>query len=324
MNKWIILVLINWLMLFSCQKNKVFQSDYTQKIQAPDFNADSAFYYIEKQLSFGPRVPKTPAHQKFGDHLVAFLQQHATQVHQQHGQMMAFDSTAMPIRNIIACFNTKNSDRIMIYAHWDTRYIADLCADTSKITQPIPGANDGGSGVAVLMELARLMAITKPNIGVDLVFFDAEDQGEPIYKALNRPDSWCLGAQYWALNKPDFTGKPRYGVLLDMVGAKNARFVRESGSEHYLPELYDLIWKLAHEKGFGNYFAHIKGRPIIDDHLYVSQLGKVKSVAIIHNDDQSKYTFGHYWHTHNDNIDIIDKQTLKAVGQTMTELIYYY
>lgn len=286
-------------------------------INTPTFNADSAFTYVKKQVDFGPRVPTTPAHKNCAAWLSNTLKQWADTVIVQAVEIKSPRTQKnLPCYNITASFNPENkNNRIVLASHWDSRPMAD--EDTQRQNEPILAANDGASGVGVLLEIARILkANPLNNIGIDIVFFDIEDDGVPEV-----PNSYCLGSQYWSRHLPYATYSPRYGVLLDMVGAKNATFYQELNSMTFAPSVVLNIWNNAATLGYSNFFIGEQTQnAITDDHFYVSQLANFPMIDIIHYTPQS--TFGSYWHTHNDNMEIIDRSTLKAVGQTVLYTIF--
>jgi glutaminyl-peptide cyclotransferase len=292
------------------------------KINVPVFNADSAFYYVSKQVSFGPRVPNSPAHFACGNYLAATLREFSDTVYEQETRIRAFHGVMLNVRNIVAEFNPSAANRVLLMAHWDTRPFADQ--DSVNINKPIDGANDGGSGVGVLLEIARIMKANYPSIGVDIILFDAEDYGQPENSGFpEQENTYCLGSQYWSKNKHRKDYQAMYGILLDMVGAKNARFVKEGYSAEYAPEVLNKVWRTAQQLGYFNYFIDYKKEPITDDHFWVNTVANIPSIDIIEYDASSpSRTFSHTWHTHGDKLEIIDKSTLKAVGQTLLELIY--
>jgi hypothetical protein len=227
----------------------------------------------------------------------------------------------MKIRNIYARLAPDNPERVMLYAHWDTRPMADR--GEVRTDEPIPGANDGGSGVGVLLEMARIMKKKPPDIGVDIFFFDAEDQGRPEGSkgGGQSQGTWCLGSQYWSKNLPIPNYAPKYGVLLDMVGDSNAVFPREGISMRYASWLVDRIWGRARRMGYGNRFIQQRVGPITDDHLYVNRIARIPSVNIVHIDPKTD-DFGDFHHTHQDKMANISKEPLDAVGETLLEVLY--
>lgn len=282
---------------------------------SPDFNADSAFYFVEKQVSFGPRVTNSEAHKKCGDWLVSELKKYSDQVVEQKTVMKNFDGTPLNVRNIIAVINPKAMRRILLCAHWDSRPYAD--EDQFDRDKAILGANDGGSGVGVLMEVARVLKNNPVNVGVDIVLFDAEDLGKSQFE-----DSYCLGSQYWSKN-PHVPGyKAEFGILLDMVGAAGATFAWEEQSVEYAQDVLRLVWDKAHKLGYGNHFVYLQKGGIIDDHVYVNENAKIPTIDIIHYDTRTRSGFPEHWHTHRDNMNAIDRNTLKAVGQTLLEVLH--
>ena len=232
------------------------------------------------------------------------------------------------MRNIIAELNPNSSNRVLLCAHWDTRPFADR--DSTNINQPILGANDGASGVGVLLEIARVLSLDSLQIGVDFIFFDVEDYGAPSYNSsffdLNSMnDTWCLGSQYWCYNLPEDYQKPKFGILLDMVGAKNAVFPKEEISRQYAGYYLNKIWKVGSYLGYGNYFKKKIAPPLTDDHTYINKLAQIPTLDIIHYDVSpftNRFDFGRFHHTHQDNLEIIHQPTLKATGQTVLTYLY--
>jgi Zn-dependent M28 family amino/carboxypeptidase len=293
------------------------------KLTTPEFNADSAYSYVETQVNFGPRVPNSSAHLACADYLAAKLSSFGAEVIVQEAEVRAFDGNRLNIRNIIGQFQPEKNDRIMLYAHWDSRPFADYDSNPAKRDTPIDGANDGASGVAVLLEIARHLSENPTYPAIDIIFFDAEDYGQPDHKSLPfQPDTWCLGSQYWGKHPHKSNYYARYGILLDMVGAKDALFYQEQFSLQIAPKLVDQIWRIAGEIGYGSKFIFEEGGMITDDHVYVYRHRQIPSVNIIQYDPSSNTSFGSYWHTHKDTMENIDRATLKAVGQTVLETIY--
>ena len=297
------------------------------KVDAPEFSADSAYAFVEKQVAFGPRVPGTPEHKACGDWLVAQGKRLAGDgnVIEQSGRGRLYTGKVIDFRNIIIQFNKSAKQRVLLFAHWDSRLFGDHDPDPTKRKSPILGANDGASGVGVLLEIGRLLK-NHPldNLGVDLVLLDAEDQGTPDNMNVNRNDdsfkTWCLGSQYWSKNVHR-NAHFRFGILLDMVGASDAEFPKEGNSVKYASRLTDRVWAIAKKLGYGNYFIDKQGTDILDDHYFINTKTNIPTVDIIHYKGQTG-TFGETWHTHDDNMDVIDPKTLKAVGETVTYVVY--
>tara|TARA_B100001250_G_scaffold7461_1_gene6288 strand:- start:2742 stop:3728 length:987 start_codon:yes stop_codon:yes gene_type:complete len=291
------------------------------KIEVPKFNADSAYCFVEKQVSFGPRVISSEGWKKCGFWLEQKLKSYTPNVILQEAPITTYDRKKHRLKNIIASFSPEKNNRIALFAHWDSRHIADY--DTINQASPILGANDGGSGVGVLIEIARLFKNKNPNIGVDIILFDAEDYGQPENsKFPTMKDSWCLGSQYWSKNphKPNYFA--RYGILLDMVGAKNATFRHEEISAYFAPNLLQKVWRKAHQLGYGNHFVYADSKQILDDHYYVNTIIGIPTIDIIEYDPTTETNFNKHWHTHNDDMKNVDRRTLNAVGQTLLDVIY--
>ncbi|WP_242927975.1 M28 family peptidase [Pontibacter vulgaris] len=332
--KLLFLLLSGSLAMYSCdsaeksaeqQEAQVEETDTTPAVKAPDFNADSAYQFVAKQVAFGPRVPNTPPHQATGDWIISKLKENGADVKVQSFQMRAYDGTMLNLRNIIASYNPDAANRVMLAAHWDTRPYADKDAKDPK--KPIDGANDGGSGVGILLEIARTInqAQQKPDIGVDLIFFDGEDYGQPDNSGLPyKDDTWCLGSQYWSKNMHTPNYKAQFGILLDMVGAANAKYAREGTSMEYAKDVVDKVWKAGNKLGYSDYFKYINSPGIIDDHHYVNTIAGIRMIDIIEynlNSADGDY-FGPYHHRHADSMSIISKNSLKAVGQTVLHVVY--
>ena len=327
-----ILLLALPILLFSCGEEETLPipiipntpNNDKVKIQTPEFNADSAYQFVMDQLAFGPRVPNTPEHDSCAKYLIAMLDSFGAEVTVQKGNVTAYTTATLKIQNIIARFHPDRPDRMMICAHWDTRHIADR--DPTNPVGPIDGANDGASGVAVILEIARQLMMKDPGIGVDLILFDAEDYGssqlrDGIMAVGDMDNSWCLGSQYWAKNPPIKGSKPKYGILLDMVGGANATFPKEGFSLKYANPIVQAVWKKGQQLGYGSYFVNEAIGGITDDHKYINEIAHIPTIDIIHY-NRKKSDFGSFHHTHQDNITIIDKTTLKVVGHTCLEIIY--
>ena len=278
---------------------------------APEFSADSAMSYIQAQCSFGPRVPGSAAHDACGDWIAAKFRQLGATVAEQRTQLRGYDGQLLPCRNITASMFPEHADRILITAHWDSRAWADNDPDEANHRKPVMAANDGASGVAVMMEIARALTSQELVCGVDFVCFDLEDQGTPQWaeaqmsddELVDEGDYWCLGSRYWAETAFATGYTARYGINLDMVGGRGARFEMESYSMYYATPLVNMVWHLADQLGYGEYFP-----------LHQS--------GIIPHQQDGRSSFGPTWHTVNDTPEAIDPAVLKAVGQTLLQLLY--
>jgi glutaminyl-peptide cyclotransferase len=291
-------------------------------VAAPDFNADSAYAFVKTQVDFGPRVPNTPPHKACGDYLVATLKKLGMQVTEQTFLATTYDGKKLNARNIIGSFNPAASKRILLTSHWDSRPFADQ--DSLHKTAPVPAANDGASGVGILLELARVLSVQdkKPDLGIDIIFFDAEDWGSSD-EAQDKYSGYCLGSQYWAANKhlPNYTAY--FGVLLDMAGAKGAIFQKEGYSVQMAESIVQQVWGIAGQLGYSNYFIDQRGSAITDDHVPVNEVAKIPMIDIIHTQPNNlSHTFFDAWHTTQDTMEHIDPKTLKAVGQTLIQVLY--
>jgi glutaminyl-peptide cyclotransferase len=323
---------INLLILFACIFAMVAcntgNNTETTKVEtkknskpAPSFDADSAFNYVKAQTDFGPRIPNSTSQAKCAEWLSNTMKQFADTVIVQSFQSRGFDGKTLNGKNIISSFNPTKGNRIMLCAHWDSRPFADQ--DSVRKNEPIDGANDGASGVGILIEVARQLSIAKPDLGVDIIFFDIEDYGQPENSGFpDQDDTYCLGSQYWSqnLHVPNYFA--RYGILLDMVGAANATYTQEGTSIRYAQDVTGMVWKTAGDLGYGSYFLLEQTNPIVDDHYYINQIAQIKCTDIIHYDQNTPSHFWKHWHTHGDTIDKIDKNSLKAVGQTLLQVLF--
>lgn len=294
----------------------------TVAVEMPQFNADSAFNYVKAQVDFGVRVPGTESHRRCATYLAGELKRHgADSVVEQKTTVTAFNGDRLPINNIMGRYNLDADKRILLLAHWDTRPWAECDPDNSMREKPIPGANDGASGVGVLLEIARQLGEKRPDIGVDILFVDAEDYGTS--EGEMSTDSWALGTQYWVKNMPYKAGAyPMYGILLDMVGGKNAMFHREQYSHYYATQVVDKVWGNAAKTGHDKRFVNQLGGGVTDDHYFIITQAGIPCIDIIENQNPLTGSFNPTWHTHADNIDNIDAATLKAVGDVVLYTIY--
>jgi glutaminyl-peptide cyclotransferase len=290
-------------------------------LQVPQLNADSAYAFVKKQVDFGPRIPGTKAHQNCADWISSKLKEYSMEVTVQKGIVATFDNRKFELKNIIASYNPSKSQRILLCTHWDTRPFADR-DEGSKKNKTFDGANDGGSGTGVLIEIARQLSISKPDVGIDLIFFDLEDYGQTDESTFpNMEHSWCLGSQYWAKNPHKAGYYARYGILLDMVGAKGAVFPKEGTSIYYASSIVERVWNTAAQLGYGSFFINAKTAPITDDHLYINQLANIPCIDIIHYNLMDNDFFDHH-HRVSDNMEQIDPKILGMVGQVLMQVIF--
>jgi len=305
--------------LFACNPNRSSEQELVLK-SAPVFNSDSAYAFVANQVAFGPRIPASEAHQFCGDYLVSTLERYGFEVVEQVDSINSFGASILPLRNIIATYNPTAEKRVLLAAHWDTRPYADR--DDTLNTIPFDGANDGASGVGVLLEIARTVAANPLNIGLEIILFDVEDQGRPAYDS-DTSDSehyYCLGSRYWVNTAKDY--KADYGILLDMVGAENARFTMEGVSMKYAQPVVRKVWNIGNQLGYSEQFRYNRTPHIVDDHNYINELLGIPCIDIIHYDASTETGFWSKWHTHEDNLSVIDRKTLKAVGQTLLQTMY--
>ncbi|MFA6126640.1 MAG: M28 family peptidase [Bacteroidales bacterium] len=312
--------------LFGCKNSTTQKPDISkgsETVQIPVFSGDSAWSFVQKQVSFGPRVPGTPAQTACADWLAGKFRSYGADVIVQQANIKVYDGIKVPMKNIIARFQPEKSNRILLMAHWDSRPFADQDPDPAKRDLPIDGANDGGSGAGVLLEIARGLQKQPTQLGIDLILFDVEDYGAPAHRVPDgKPEDWGLGSQYWAKN-PHITGYfARYGILLDMVGAPNAVFTMEEVSRFYAQSVLDKVWQAGNNLGYGQYFSYQKTPQLIDDHRFVNEIIGIPSIDIIQNDAYTESSFGSTWHTQSDNLSNINRQTLTAVGRTLFRVIY--
>lgn len=344
------------LALTACNATKKADNTETEgKTVEIEFNADSAYAFTAAQCDFGPRTMNSDAHEQCGKWIADKFRSYGCTIETQQADLKGYDGTVLKSTNIIAHYNPEAQQRILICAHWDSRPWADNDPDEANHKTPVMAANDGASGVAVMLELARILNengnvnknISSPttgqqqtkdsthiteeesgmgaplNIGIDFVCFDAEDWGVPSWSdAEDDGSSWALGAQYWASNLPK-DNKPDYGILLDMVGGEGAQFHKERMSQRYAPNIVSKVWKAAKVAGYASFFPMSEGGFVNDDHVPVNDKAGIPTIDIIpYYPDCQASSFGPTWHTVNDTMEHIDHATLKAVGQTLIQLIY--
>ena len=344
------LILMTAILLCACASRKQTTED-TSSLQplGPAFNADSAYAFCEAQCAFGPRVMNSSAHDQCEQWIVSKFQSYGLSVTTQKTTLKGYDGTPLHASNIVASYRPELTERILLCAHWDSRPWADNDPDPANHRTPVLAANDGASGVAVMLEIARLLSLQftddslqmitsaadtstvnrKPstvnnNLGVDFVCFDAEDWGVPQWSdATDTGDSWALGAQYWAAH-PHVEGyKARFGILLDMVGGEGAQFYQEGMSMQYASAVVTKVWRAAQIVGYGSLFPMQKGSNITDDHLPVNTVAHIPCIDIIpYYPDCAQSSFGPTWHTVSDDMSHISRNTLQAVGQTIIQVLF--
>jgi Zn-dependent M28 family amino/carboxypeptidase len=287
------------------------------------FSADSAYRNAAAQLAFGPRVPNTAAHDSCAAWIETELERYGARVSVQTGTAKAYDGTELHYRNIMGSIRPEATNRVLLIAHWDSRHVADNDPIRSKRAQPVPAANDGASGAAILLEIARVSTIKTPQTGIDLLLADAEDYGAPdTWTGQHREEDWALGTQAWAREAAKKGYKADYGILLDMVGASDATFFREYFSERYAPETADLVWSIARDLGYSSLFVNSEGPAITDDHVFVNRIAHIPTIDIIDTRQQYGQTFYPYWHTTDDTLDKLSKETLGKVGHVLSILLF--
>lgn len=330
---YIFVMLLICVLFFSCARKlsgekkidyEVDSQENLEKVMLPIFSKDSAYRYVEEQLSFGPRIPNSQAHSKCKEYLFSKLRSYAEKVEQQDFEAIRWDGQKMNGTNIIASFGSERENRIFFCAHWDSRPYADMEEDKEKQKEAILGASDGASGVAVLLELSRLLYQKNPNIGVDIILLDLEDSGTPRFETSKSADeeTWCKGAQYWAKIAKENNYNAKFGILLDMVSCANPSFAMEATSMYYAPDIMREVWQLASNLGFASVFVPQRTMPIIDDHLFINKILGIPTIDIIHHDFNTSTGFFPYWHTLNDNLENVDRDALGIVGKLLTEIVY--
>jgi hypothetical protein len=323
-------VLSGLICLLSCsgeKKKTAAEEKPVSNIAVPAFIADSAYQFVKTQVDFGPRIPETKAHRAAADYFVEKLKSYGAQVTVQEFAAETYDRQKLNLKNIIASFYPEKTKRILLAAHWDTRPFSDK--DPEKPTATFQGANDGASGVAVLLEVARVLKTSpEPQVGVDIIFFDGEDWGEKVDEqdTHSLPEGlsewWCLGSQYWAKHKHKPNYSAYYGILLDMVGAHNAQFYREGHSMQFAPSIVEKVWTHAQRLGYTHVFINKTQEPVTDDHLFVNTIAKIPMINIVHFEPGIGY-FGDFHHSQKDNLDLISKEMLGVVGTTVMNVLYH-
>lgn len=324
LHSFIIFFACTLLLLAACKnrteekKETTTESAPAKPVNAPAFDADSAYMYVEKQVAFGPRVPGTAAQSDCAKWMERKLKEFCDTVYRQDAKVTGGDGKKLPCINLVGAINPAAPMRILLLTHWDSRPWADQ--DTRDKDKPILAADDGGSGVGVLLELARELKAHKlpSSVGIDILFTDVEDYGRSAWGE----NSYCLGTQYWAKH-PHVPGyRAAYGILLDMVGARGAQFPMEGISTQDAGDIQQKVWKAAADAGYSSFFPYTSAPDITDDHVFVNTMAGIKTIDIINLTSDPEQPFAPHWHTHMDTMSIIDRNTLKAVGQTLMQLIY--
>src|SRR4051812_19503699 len=283
--------------LFSCR----------EKPRPPrEFDGQAAFGYIQKQIGYGPRIPGTRAHRQMGQWLDTILRQRADTLVVQEWKHVTAKGDSLPLTNFIARFKPRAEKRILLLAHWDSRPTADspLSQDSTK---PVLGANDGGSGVALLLGVADVLKRTPPAIGVDLLFVDGEDYGD-FTKA---PKDVLIGSRYYGAHQVG--GPPLYAVLFDLIADKDLQIYQEGNSVVGAPEVVELVWDTAKDLGYSGYFISSPRHTLIDDHLELQKAG-IRAIDVVDFDYPA-------WHTVYDTIDKVSAASLQVVGDVAVELV---
>ncbi len=338
-------------LMAGCGSKKI-DSERVQKPVGPEFLADSAFLYCKQQCDFGPRIMNSEAHERCGEWIADQFRSRGMEVVMQRADLKGYDGTSLKSTNIIASYRPEAKERILLCAHWDSRPWADNDPDEANWHTAVMAANDGASGVAVMLEIARLVTMKtdsqntvgdrqhtaadslqntvgdslqlNPRIGIDFICFDAEDWGVPQWEERSfEENSWALGSEYWAEHPHKEGYQARYGILLDMVGGQGAQFYQELFSKRYASHVVNRVWKAASVVGYGSFFPSKEGGMITDDHVAVNQIANIPCIDIIPcYPDCEESTFGPTWHTIHDDMQHIDRLTLKAVGQTIIQVLY--
>lgn len=286
------------------------------------FNADSAYASVEKQCSFGPRTPNSEAHRQCGDYIAEKFRSYGLEVTEQKAVLTGWDGNKLNSRNIIASYAPEAKERVIVCAHWDSRPWCDADPDSANHRKPVMAANDGASGVAVMLEMARLAKELNPAVGIDFICFDAEDYGRPYWAPPSEDDNdWCLGSQYWAAHPHKEGYSALYGILLDMVGGRDARFHYEGFSLKYAQGIVGKVWAAAQTAGAAEYFPQAEGTYAQDDHLSLNEIAGIPTIDIIPYSETSEHVFGETWHTTHDTPQNISRETLRAVGQTLLQVL---
>lgn len=297
--------------------------NYSQ-VSVPAFDADSAYQFVADQVAFGFRTPGSVGQSKCADYLVRQMSRWCDTVIVQNFPATLWNGTQVRGKNIIASLEaregTTHGQRILLAAHWDSRLWADHDPDEANHHKPLLGANDGASGVGVLMEMARVMSAQRPSVAIDIIFFDVEDQGMPEWADDYQDNTWCLGSQYWSLHPHTPYYNAVYGILLDMVGTEQPRYTKEQVSREYAPGLMDKMWTAATALGHDQIFENTNTDPILDDHFYVNRMANIPMADLVQNNRDCSF-FPH-WHTVSDDMTHVSRNSLRVTAQVILATIY--
>jgi glutaminyl-peptide cyclotransferase len=291
------------------QKGSAAQREGNSTATSTGFNGAAAYAYAKAQVDFGPRVPGSPAARQAGDWIIRQMRARADTVIVQSFTYTTADGKKLPLRNILARFRPDLKERVLYLTHWDSRPISESAVSEAERKMPVPGANDGASGVGMFVALADVLKKTKPNVGVDLLFTDGEDYGQ-----FGPPEvDVLIGAKYFATHLPSPDYKPLYGVLWDMIGDKDLRIPYEMNSFQQAPEVVSRVWQTASELGHGDVFVQESGGEITDDHIPLLKVG-LRVIDVI------DLTYPPH-HTPQDTMDKISAKSLATVGDVATALV---
>ena len=275
-----------------------------------EYDGDTALGYIKTQLDFGPRIPGSQGHQRAGEWIAQMMRERADTVIEQRWTHRTVKGDTLPMRNILARYNPSASQRILYLTHWDTRPVSDNSVNLGERMTPVPGANDGASGTALLIALGDILKRTPapPNVGIDLLFVDGEDYGD-----FGKNEDVLIGSRYFAEHLPDSGYRPLFGVLWDMIGDRDLQIDQESHSLQRAPEVVQRVWKTAADLGYSRIFLSQEGQGVTDDHIPLLD----KGLRVI---DVIDYDYAAH-HTPRDTIDQVSAQSLKIVGDVALALI---
>lgn len=284
----------------------------------PTFDVDSAMHFLKKQCDFGCRTPMSEAHKQCAGYLQQQLNLYCDTVIAQNFEAVNYAGETWSGVNLIGQIQPEIMRRVALFAHWDCRPVSDN-DEKENWQQPVMGANDGASGVAVLLEVARQLHLENDSLGVDIVFLDLEDGGQPSFEVGEKEDTWCLGSQYLSKNPYYKGGKPEWGILLDMVGGKTPFFGFDEVSLYFAEARLRQVWQNAQQLGYSNAFVPQKSGSIMDDHYYINLFARIPTIDII--DYHSERGFPDTWHTQQDTPENIDTTTLKMVGEVVLKTL---